>query len=332
MLCDWRFGTLVRPSYELRRQFRRTPVPCPGTPSPSKPRTAPSAKKVRAVFQLHASHVLHVPASRRRGLYPCRQKGRSCCSQEVRAVAPELASTAACESQQEDPTRRPPIFTLGLHGAISEGRAQAEASGCVVGMASFYVDGAVCVTHKVTKTFLDGFQKGILAKPLPSSVHAVEAPWEWTIRHDKCFSLLGAALGPPTLLLRKLLDKLDWAEKLMAQLSRLQSTAFSTTKTRSDRREPCRAWQSPTRAFGRCVCLALHGTSVWHVCMEVCNVSVVTSTEKTMTKRTYLVNVTERHAIRHLLATQINASILTLLSYATLNTNSTLTTHARKHQ
>ena len=48
----------------------------------------------------------------------------------------------------------------------------------------------------------------ILGKPLPPSVHRMDAPVGWTVRHDKSFALLGAAFCPPDFCLRKILENI----------------------------------------------------------------------------------------------------------------------------
>ena len=94
-----------------------------------------------------------------------------------------------------------PFLALGFHGAISDGRAQAESSNCPVDMAAFHVDGARGLT---------GFPHvhPIPAKPLPPSVHPLEAAG-WRIRHVKCVARLGATSGPPDICLRKIQEKLS---------------------------------------------------------------------------------------------------------------------------
>ena len=48
------------------------------------------------------------------------------------------------------------------------------------------------------------------------------------------------------------------------------------------------------------MCLARHGARVGHGCGGFCNVSKVIGRTEARTQRAYRVNVTERHAIRHL--------------------------------
>ena len=48
----------------------------------------------------------------------------------------------------------PLLFALGLHGAISEGRAYAEAINCPADVAAFYLDDGL-------KAFLEGLQGGL---------------------------------------------------------------------------------------------------------------------------------------------------------------------------
>ena len=129
-----------------------------------------------------------------------------------RTLSTRSTGPASCEIQSptwldevqrlvlHERTERSAGGPLGLHGAISERLAHAEAVGNPVGVAAFYLDdGSTCGTHETTKAFLEGFWKTglklnpqkfacISAKPSPSSAHLTRASVGCTIRHDRCFS------------------------------------------------------------------------------------------------------------------------------------------------
>ena len=98
------------------------------------------------------------------------------------------------------------LFTLGLHGAILEGRAQAEASTVQwTWQPSTFTMRPLAVPTKPRRSS-SHFKEGqddrglqlnaatcerVRAKLLPTCVHLLEAPTGWTVRRDKCFALYG---------------------------------------------------------------------------------------------------------------------------------------------